>query len=143
MDKKLIESVELTPLKQFEVEGGNVFHALKESDSSYLGFGEAYFSFIESNSIKAWKRHKKMTLNLVVPIGEVKFVVFDDQNIEFRLEILSQENYNRLTVPPGLWLGFMGLSKEKSMLLNVADLEHDPNEVDRLTLEEIEFNWRR
>ena len=52
---------------------------MKETSAGYAGFGEAYFSQVDKGAIKAWKRHKKMTLNLLVPVGEIKFVLFDDR----------------------------------------------------------------
>ena len=46
---------------------------------AYNGFGELYFSEVNFGEIKAWKKHKKMVMNLIVPCGEVKFVFFDDR----------------------------------------------------------------
>ena len=37
--------------------------------------------------------------------------------------------------------GVQGLSSEKSMLLNIANIEHDPGEVDRLEIDKINYNW--
>ena len=65
----------LTPLKIIPVPGGDVLHAMKYSDKGFTGFGEAYFSTIEPGIIKAWKRHRKMTLNLIVPFGAIRFTV--------------------------------------------------------------------
>lgn len=140
----MIEGIVLTSLKVIAVDKGRVFHALKKNDKGYKNFGEAYFSEIEPNEIKAWKRHNIMTLNLVVPLGEVRFVLFDDRyNRQTFEEItLSVENYYRLTIPPKIWFGFQGLSKTNSLILNIADIEHDPNEVDRKEIEEISYNWR-
>ena len=75
----MISDVLVTPLKIIDTVGGNVMHAMKDNDIGYAGFGEAYFSIIGFNAIKAWKRHKEMTLNIVVPHGEIKFVLFDDR----------------------------------------------------------------
>ena len=69
MLKGQLEGVQLTPLQQIGVEGGDVYHAMKHTDQGYGGFGECYFSFVEPQAIKAWKQHKKMTLNLSVPYG--------------------------------------------------------------------------
>ena len=119
-------------------------HAMKESSVGYSRFGEAYFSQVNHRAVKAWKRHKEMTLNLMVPLGEVRFVLFDDReklSPQFQEIILSKNNYCRLTVPPMIWIGFQGLSEGDSMLLNIADVEHDPNEVDRKEIEKINYNW--
>ena len=74
MDSNSSNLVVINKLKRINVEGGDVLHCLKSSDKAFLEFGEAYFSFIEMNYIKAWKRHIKMTMNLIVPIGLVQFV---------------------------------------------------------------------
>ena len=140
----MIKDVFITNLERIKTPGGSVMHAMKESSVGYAGFGEAYFSQIEKNSIKAWKRHKNMTLNLVVPIGKIRFILFDDREIsngQFQEVIISMDNYCRLTVPPMVWMGFQGLSSEKSMLLNITNIEHDPGEVDRLEIDKINYNW--
>lgn len=140
----MIEDLILTPLSIIDTVGGNVLHALKNNDPGYTGFSEAYFSEINSGSIKAWKQHKKMTLNLVVPLGEIKFVIFDnrtDELGEFQEVILSQNNYHRLTIPPMVWFGFKGISSNKSLLLNIANIVHNPSEVNTKNINEIQYNW--
>ena len=134
----------VTTLKIINKLGVNVMHAMKEEDEEYNGFGEAYFSLAEYGAIKAWKRHRKMTLNIIVPVGEIRFVLFDnrlkhDQRI--KEVILSKNNYSRLTIPPMIWVGFQGLSMEESILLNIADIMHDASEADKKNVEEIKFNW--
>ena len=77
MGRMSLNEICVTPLKRVSVAGGDVLHAMKKSDTGYVDFGEAYFSLVEFGAIKAWKRHLQMTLNLVVPIGEVQFVLMD------------------------------------------------------------------
>ncbi len=69
-----LEQIQVTQLKRISVIGGDVLHALKCTDTGFQGFGEAYFSMAEAGAVKAWKLHRRMTLNLVVPVGEVRFV---------------------------------------------------------------------
>jgi hypothetical protein len=38
-------------------------------------------------------------------------------------------------------MGFKGLSNEDSMLLNIANIEHDSNEADHLEIDKINYNW--
>lgn len=140
----MIEGVIVTHLDIINTPGGDVMHGMKKTSVGYAGFGEAYFSQVGKGEIKAWKRHKKMTLNLVVPVGEIKFVLFDDRavsNTLFQEVIISKDKYYRLTVPPMIWMGFKGLSDGDSMLLNIANIEHDQYEVDKKRIEQIEFNW--
>ena len=140
----MIKDVLITKLDVIDTPGGNVMHAMKESSIGYSGFGEACFSKVNQRAVKAWKRHKEMTLNLMVPLGEVRFVLFDDREVlspQFQEIIISKNNYCRLTIPPMIWMGFQGLSDGESMLLNIADIEHDPDEVDRKEIEKINYNW--
>ena len=140
----MINDVLITPLNIIDTTGGNVMHAMKEIDVGFSGFGEAYFSEVELKSIKAWKRHRDMTLNLIVPVGKIRFVLFDDRkesDNQFQEIVISRNNYCRLTVPPMIWMGFQGLSSNGSMLLNIANIVHDPEEVDRKDINEIEFDW--
>lgn len=141
----MIKGVIVSPLNLIDTPGGFVMHAMKETSKGFAGFGEAYFSQVHNGSIKAWKRHKEMTLNIVVPIGEIKFVLFDDRNglRQFQEIIISRNNYCRLTIPPMIWLGFQGLSVDTSTLLNIANIEHNPKEVDRLEIEKIIFDWEK
>ena len=146
MDEQLIDDVLLTPLKIIETTGGKVLHAMKKNEPGFEGFGEAYFSIVEHGAIKAWKRHKHMTLNLVVPVGEIRFVLYDDRAqsstaFQFFDVTLSLENYMRLTIPPLIWVGFQGLSSNTNMLMNLSDIPHDPLESDRKQLDEIVYQW--
>ena len=146
MDEINIEDVILTPLKRIRHPKGDVFHGIKKSDEGFTDFGEAYFSTINGGDIKGWNRHTRMTLNLVVPVGGVAFVLYDDRENSpskgsfFKVE-LSPDNYKRLTVPPYLWMAFKGKSNEMNLLLNVADMEHDPDEIERLDIDQIDYDW--
>jgi dTDP-4-dehydrorhamnose 3,5-epimerase len=146
MDKDLIDGVKLIPLKQIFHPKGDVYHGIKKSDDGFVGFGEAYFSTIIKDEIKPWKKHTKMTLNIVVPVGEIQFVIFDDRTEsktrgKFFSKKLSNSNYYRLVVPPNVWVSFKGIGNKLNLLLNIADLEHDPNEIVRKDLNKIKFTW--
>lgn len=148
MKNNAIEGVMLTPLKIIPGDAGDVLHAMQRTDASFCGFGEVYFSTVNKGQIKAWKRHREMTLNLVVPCGEIKFVLYDDRTEsptcgKILEVVLSRGNYQRLTVPPMIWAGFMGMGDGLNMLLNIASIPHDSQEADRLNVynELIQYNW--
>jgi dTDP-4-dehydrorhamnose 3,5-epimerase len=118
---------------------------MKSSEDSFSGFGEAYFSAIGQGDIKGWKKHSKLKLNIVVPIGKIQFVIFDGRDKsstqgKFMSISLSLQNYQRLRVAPDLWVGFKGLSVE-NILLNIASIEHSPAEADNIPLDSLDFNW--
>lgn len=139
-----LDQIQVTSLARIAVDGGDVMHAMKASDRGYSGFGEAYFSWIGRGIVKAWKLHQHMTLNLVVPVGEIRVVFCTPLALStFREECIGRVQYARLTVPPGIWFGFQGLAESQSLVLNIADIEHDPNEILRKKLNEIHFEWNQ
>lgn len=143
----MIDGVSVTPLKIVHVPDGDIFHAVKAADSGFVGFGEAYFSTIHQGTVKPWKRHRRMTLNLVVIAGLIRFVVHDERpdsstfgsTVEYRIGF--PDAYSRLTIAPDLWMAFQGIGPGTSMLLNVADIPHDPTEADRGDKDKFGFDW--
>lgn len=142
--KKLpsVNDIIITELSRIPVLGGDVQHALKNTDLGFHGFGEVYFSRVNFKKIKAWKMHKEMTLNLVVPVGKVRFVFFSRSLLgPYRTETIGEDSYSRLTVPPCLWFGFIGLGQTDSLVVNIANIPHDPEESVSKEIDEIPFNW--
>lgn len=143
----LIEGVVLTPLRVIPTPGGDVWHGMKRTDPGYAGFGEAYFSTVSYHAIKPWKRHLRMTLNLIVTVGEIRFVLLDERPGSASagqvqsVRLSREHDYRRLTVPPGIWMAFQGLAMPLSNLLNIADLLHDPDEVERRPLDAFAYHW--
>jgi len=137
-----MDGVILTPLKRITHPKGDIFHAMKAGDKGFYGFGEAYFSTINKGDTKGWKRHVQMTLNLVVVKGEIEFVVFDEKKKDFLDVILSKNNYQRLTIDPGLWLAFRGVESD-NVLLNIANIKHTPKESVTVPIEQISYEWKR
>ena len=142
----MLDGMIKSKMKIIDADQGSIMHAIKKTDLGYRDFGEVYFSFVKVDTIKAWKLHQKMTLNLVVPVGSVLFCFRDlrekskTYNKTYKI-ILSQEPYFRLTVPPGIWFGFKGLSNRLNLVCNVADIIHDPDEVLRKEINEIDIDW--
>lgn len=132
--------ISISPQKRIKVIGGDVLHVLKSTDNEYIQFNEAYFSFIESGRIKAWKRHLEMTMNIVVPIGMVEFVFYDSNKTFICKEIIGENQYSRLTVPPKIWFGFKCVSKKDALILNISNILHSANEVERKDISSFEFD---
>ena len=142
----MLNGVSVTPLGRIVTEKGNVSHAMKCVDDSFVSFGEAYFSEVDFTAIKGWKKHSKMFLNLIVPIGNIKFVLFDDRENSDTYQkyfdvIIGEVNYQRLSIPPGIFVAFQGISESKNMLLNIASILHDPNESISRELNEFSYEW--
>lgn len=145
----MISSVTLTTLKRVEVTNGDVYHGLRASEETYMGFGELYFSRIEYGKVKGWKKHTKFTLNLTVPAGQVRFVVFSSDTVTGLPATLvgeycigADKNHQRLTVPPGYWVAFQGLEESLNVIANVIPEEHIPSEAENIELAAIPYDWK-
>ena len=114
---------------------------LRKRELKNWNFQEAYFSKVKFNKIKAWKFHLKMTLNLVVPHGKVKFVFYSQNTKHFRVIEIGEKKYFRLTVPPKIWFGFKGMSKHESIILNLTNIKHREDEILRCQKNKIKFTW--
>ncbi|MFW5613324.1 MAG: dTDP-4-dehydrorhamnose 3,5-epimerase, partial [Campylobacter hyointestinalis] len=71
---------------------------------------------------------------------EIEFIIYNEKNKDFFSVKLSKNNYQRLTVSPNLWMAFRGIG-EYNMLLNLASIEHDPNEAVNVDLDKIKYEW--
>lgn len=144
----MIEGVSLHPLRQIAVPKGDLWHVFKVSDEGFKEFGEVYITQIEPRQVKGWKRHNRYVLNIVVIVGSVKFVLYDDREDssakgQFEEIILSPySNYQRLTIAPGIWMAFAGDdNRMPSMLMDLIPELYDPNEADKKDLNEIPYNF--
>jgi len=134
-----MDGVTIHPSRVIPHPKGDILHGVKASSDCFEQFGEAYFSTINCGEIKGWKKHTKMVLNFLVPVGEVQFVVYN--GTDFFKIILSKENYQRLTIAPNLWVAFKGVSSQTNLILNVASIEHNPDEAENVELEDISYDW--
>ena len=89
-----------------------------------------------------------MILNLIVPVGEIKFTVFDDREGsesfgQYFSIILGNGNYQRLSISPNLWVAFEGMGEGENTLLNIASIEHNPQEAINMDLNNSRFTYPR
>ncbi len=114
---------------------------MKESESTFKKFGEAYFTTVLHGVVKGWKKHTEMQLNLVVPVGSVTFFIHDDKESKTEAYTLNSQNYYRLTIAPGLWVAFKGEGDDFNLVLNIASVEHDPHESENVDLETFSLGY--
>jgi len=149
MGSKIITDLIITPLKKISDERGAVFHFLKSDSPNYKNFGEAYFSKINEGVVKGWKYHKIAEQNFCVPFGALKIVVFDNRPSSPSNGVLQEillddkDNYQLLSIPSCLWYSFKSVSKEYSLLANITNIEHSPDESISLplTTNQIPYVW--
>ena len=131
-----IDGVLVTGLRQVVDERGAVLHHMRSDAPEFTTFGECYFSEMIPGAVKAWKCHREQTQHLAVPIGRVRFVIYDDRELSptnGSLEVVElgrPDHYNRLRIPKGLWYGFTCLRDQPALIANCTDEPHDPTDTE-------------
>jgi dTDP-4-dehydrorhamnose 3,5-epimerase len=140
-DSQGISGLIVTPLREIADARGAVLHMVRADAPDFQGFGECYFSEIKPGVVKAWKRHRRQTQNLAVPVGRVRFAFYDTRagsvsnGVMQVLELGRPDAYVRVRIPPLVWYGFKCVSDSPGLVANCVDLPHDPAES-----EAIDFN---
>ena len=125
----MIKGVKITPLKTISDDRGSVKHMMKCTDPAFKKFGEIYFSVILPGKIKAWSKNKKTTVNYAVIEGNIKLVIYDGK--ESQIILTGEENYCLITIPPGLWRGFMTVGGKKAIVADLTDIPYDPEDTEK------------
>ncbi len=144
----MIDGVEVVPLKRIPDERGTILHMLKSTDPHFVRFGEIYFSTVYRDVVKAWHRHREMTLNYACVFGRIKLVLYDDRegsstHGELMELFLGPDDYSLVSIPPELWNGFKGMSEPYSIVANCCTHPHDPARSTRLDIRDarIPYDW--
>ena len=133
-----IDKIKFFPKKIISNPKGNIMHYIKKNDENYIKFGEVYFTWVNKNNFKGWKFHKKMHMNLTVPVGNIKFTFFDEKLKKKYIFNLSEKKFGTLYVPPKIWFSFTNMNKKKdSLVVNFSNIIHKRNESINKNFEEI------
>ena len=145
--EQLIAGVQVVPLRRIPDERGTIYHMLRSTDPHFIAFGEIYFTSIYRDVVKGWHRHRDMTLNYACISGRIKLVLYDDRPDSptggALLEVfLGPDDYSLVTIPPGVWSGFKGMS-ETALVANCATHPHDPERTERIDPfgQQIPYDW--
>jgi dTDP-4-dehydrorhamnose 3,5-epimerase len=144
-----IDGVTRTTLRQIVDSRGAVLHMLRADAPDFLGFGECYFSEIQPQAVKAWKRHQLQSQTIAVPVGRILLAIFDDRTSSptigqvLTIELGRPDDYYRIRIPPGLWYGFACLGSIPALLVNCADYPHQVNESEVRSFDDsmVPYQW--
>lgn len=144
----MIEGVQVIPLCRIPDERGTILHMLKATDPHFQQFGEIYFSTAYKGTIKAWHRHRDMSLNYACIFGRIKLVLYDDRDRSptrgSLMELfLGPDSHRLVIIPPEVWNGYKSMSEPFAMVANCCTHPHDPSRSTRLDpfSNQIPYNW--
>lgn len=123
-------------------------HMLRADSPVYAGFGEMYFSVVYPGVVKGWHLHKECTLNYTAVSGMVKVVLYDQrESSSTRGELMEifvgDQNYQLVTVPPGIWNGIKGTGTKESTMAVFMNVPYNTAEIERLDpfKNDIPYDW--
>jgi dTDP-4-dehydrorhamnose 3,5-epimerase len=144
----MIEGVQVIGLRRIPDERGTISHMLKCTDPHFQQFGEIYFSSAYRGVVKAWHRHREMTLNYACIFGGIKLALYDErEESATRGEVmelfLGADNYCLVVIPPDVWTGYKGLSDPSAIVANCCTHPHDPTRSRRIDpfQNHIPYDW--
>ena len=147
---KIIEGVIIKELKRFNDKKGIVMHIMKSTDKDFKKFGEVYCSAIYPGAVKGWHYNKHITKNYVVLQGMIKLVLFDGRENSsskglIQEIIMGEQNYIRVSIPPGIWSGFKCLGDSLALVCNVIDKPHEPEDARQCDPDNahIPYDWEK
>lgn len=121
--------VQLVEQSRAEADGGAVFHIVRNTDTFFNGFGEAYLTTLNPLAVKGMRRHLVGQCILTVLVGEVEFIIEKDQ-IEQNI-LVGGDKICRLVVPIGTWFAFRNLSNYQAKILNILNVKHSEDIVEK------------
>lgn len=148
----MIKGVAVKKLKLIPDQRGRLMEILRSDDKIFKKFGQVYITTAYPKVVKAWHYHKKQTDNFTCVKGKIKLALFDvreksktfGQLNEF---FLSLEEPKLIQIPPGVFHGFKGMSKEESMVINIPTLPYNHKYPDEYRIDpfdnNIPYDWRK
>jgi len=148
----MIEGVKTKALRVIPDERGRVMEILRRDDELFQGFGQVYMTTTYPGVVKAWHKHEKQTDNIACLAGMIKMVVYDSRpgsptRGEINQFYIGVHNPMLVQVPAGVYHGWMCVSEEEALIVNIPTEPYDRTDPDEQRLDphqnDIPYDWKR
>jgi dTDP-4-dehydrorhamnose 3,5-epimerase len=104
--------------------------------------GDINITWAYPGRVVAWHRHRLQTDHWFVIKGYLKAGLLDDDG-KVRWVYLGENDRRVLSIPPGIWHGYMVLGEQEAILMYYITSKYDPNNPDeeRLSVDEAGVDW--
>lgn len=146
----MIDGVRTKILVSHPDERGRLWEILRSDDEIFDSFGQVYVTTAFPGIVKAWHAHKLQTDFFTVISGKAKFVLYDmreGSSTKGQLQefFLGRDQLQLITIPPGVYHGFMCLGQEEVIALNCPTRPYNAQTPDELRLppdsDQIPYRW--
>jgi len=148
----MIEGVKTKKLKVIPDERGRLMEILRQDDDLFLKFGQVYMTTTYPGVVKAWHMHEKQTDNVACVQGMIKLVLYDSREDSPTFKEINQfylgiHNPLLVQIPHGIYHGWMCLSEEEAVIINIPTEVYDYEHPDEKSLDphdiNIPYEWKR
>lgn len=148
----MINGVKIKRLKVIPDQRGRVMEILRRDDELFREFGQVYMTTTYPDVVKAWHKHEKQSDNIACVAGMIKLAIYDSrpQSPTFK-EInefyLGVHSPMLVQVPAGIYHGWMCVSQEEAIIINIPTERYDYDQPDEQRLDphknDIPYEWKR
>ena len=148
----MIEGVKTKKLRVIPDERGRLMEILRQDDSLYSKFGQVYMTTTYPGVVKAWHKHEKQADNIVCIQGTIKLALYDPREgfktfKETNQFYIGIHNPMLIQIPAGVYHGWMCVSQEEAIMVNIPTEAYDYKNPDEQRLDphenDIPYEWRR
>lgn len=148
----MIDGVKIKQLRVIPDQRGRLMEILRADDDLFVKFGQVYMTTTYSGIVKAWHLHKKQTDNVVCVQGMIKLAMYDPREDsptykEVNEFYLGIHNPLFVQIPRGVYHGWMCVSSEEAIVVNVPTEVYDREDPDEFRLDphqnDIPYDWRK
>jgi dTDP-4-dehydrorhamnose 3,5-epimerase len=148
----MIEGVKIKRLRVIPDERGRLMEILRRDDELFQNFGQVYMTTTYPGVVKAWHRHEKQTDNIACVAGMIKMALYDGRTDsptfkEVNEFYLGVHNPMLVQVPAGIYHGWMCVSQEEALIVNLPTETYDYEHPDEQRLDphtgDIPYDWKR
>ena len=148
----MIKGVYTKQLRVLPDERGRLMEILRNDDGVFIKFGQVYMTTTYPGVVKAWHLHKKQTDNVCCVHGMIKLVLYDQREDSPTFKEVNQfylgiHNPLLVQIPADVYHGWMCVSQEEAIVVNVPTEVYKPKEPDEHRLDphknDIPYRWSR
>jgi len=148
----MINGVHTKQLRVLPDERGRLMEILRNDDDFFIKFGQVYMTTTYPGVVKAWHLHKKQTDNVCCVHGMIKLVLYDQREDSPTFKEVNQfylgiHNPLLVQIPADVYHGWMCVSQEEAIVVNVPTKVYNPKDPDEHRLDphknDIPYRWSR
>jgi dTDP-4-dehydrorhamnose 3,5-epimerase len=148
----MIDGLNIKQLRVIADERGRLMEILRKDDDLFKEFGQVYMTTTYPGVVKAWHLHKKQTDNLACLQGMIKIALYDGREESPTYKEVNQyyagtHNPILIQIPAGVYHGWMCISEEEAVVVNIPTELYDYEHPDEHRLDphknDIPYDWKR